>query len=331
MMTWLQAWIRPASKERLDKIWRWLRQVENWKNLAGALGVLGVAVTVGNFWYTTYYSPATSAPTLTLAVSMTRGASHDGLVPITATLSVKNTAKTRVFMLGNVVNVWGLTISARTDESDAAYAADMLNVASEVQSGAHSALEQYAYVRHSSENPHIVYSIVPFLSREIWFDPGEEVTRTFVFHVPEDRYGTLRLYFYAFVGRKSVVLDTVAPNYWSDPETGAISYQHSILRLGGCDYLDATRDDLDTFGLMGTFAVADLAVWPTPTAAPTGKPTQATGDAVPATGGAVTVATAEPEPTATPTVPALVTPSPAPSATPTATAVCPPAPTSRHL
>jgi hypothetical protein len=233
---------------------------ESIKNWVQILSVFGIVTGVVNFWYGTYFEPATRPPQVNVLSSLERGGTRDGMTQITGRVTLRNPSVGRAKIVGSIINVYGERMTQQ-EKTAAAFQRALDIGIRQLDETDGLQVDRHASLRESET----VYASVPL---DGWsLDPGEETARTFVLHVPADGpsgFDVLVVKADFLVGREGDKLDTISVQYAGrmDGDDSVLDRTVYIQQIGGRTVFHTSGDVSRSFGLAETSSVFELALWP---------------------------------------------------------------------
>jgi len=144
---------------------------------------VGAVIGIGQFVYTALYVPTTAAASLSVLVTLEPVGERGGQTILRGTATVRNTAGTRVKVLGSMRTVLGSRI---TDETRSPR-----DFAKDLQKAAETPLLEAR--RYAVEEPSVPVQSGHLFDYGTYLEPNEEIARDVVAYVPKGRFDMARL------------------------------------------------------------------------------------------------------------------------------------------
>lgn len=146
---------------------------------------LGVAIFVWGiyaFFYEKQYVPNHMPPSVVIASSLQKVGETGSLTAIQGTITLKNSSKTRVWILSSLYNAYGLHItpSERNEDEFAKFVQESLGKQDDY------------FPRHFDSSAEVVLAS-KLTSETQWLEPDEEWTEQFPLYVPRGKYDSIEL------------------------------------------------------------------------------------------------------------------------------------------
>lgn len=168
--------------------------------VASSLLSVGAVLSVAQFWNTAVRVPPQAAPSLSIAQGLHPAKSaKKALVAVEGDITLRNTASTKIWIMGAMYNVLGGVAGAPTP-SRAAFAGDVNWMMIHTSPG-------YDLNRHAYKEFTHVVDTGRLIGDLFYLVPGDQQTFHFVIYVPPKRYDYLRLETAVIVAKDTLALD----------------------------------------------------------------------------------------------------------------------------
>jgi hypothetical protein len=164
---------------------------------------VGVLISVGQFWYSSIYLPASAPASLTIELRLEPAGVRDGLLALRGTATIRNTSETKVNTLGSVLQIWGQTVAPKRLNNEEYTRRTRIAVDRNVIfPGRYAGVEKRRLVQHE-----------PLLPASTYFEPRETVTIPILAWVPEDRFQRIHVWATVAVARgRTLAVEGVKPD-----------------------------------------------------------------------------------------------------------------------
>jgi hypothetical protein len=168
--------------------------------VASSLLSVGAILSVAQFWNTAVRVPPAAAPSIAIANELHQAKStKKGLVAVEGDITLRNTASTKIWIMGAMYNVLGGMAGSGTS-SRAQFAGDVDWMMIHTSPG-------YDLDRHAYKTFTHVVDTGRLIADLFYLVPGDQQTFHFVLYVPPERYDFLRLQTSVAVAKDTLALD----------------------------------------------------------------------------------------------------------------------------
>ncbi len=171
-----------------------------------ALGLLGTVASIGQFWYANDYTPSHVGRGIVLTTHLGRVSQNKGIVAVRASIDAENVGNSSVLVLGSAYSFTGEQLFRCFRQSTVKRVAGVFSG----QIPDPQAARFTRYVRN--QQPRLV-TAGKFLGDGLRLDPGQQISKDFIFYVPAGSFQLLALRAQVFVIRSDIRLGIAADDF----------------------------------------------------------------------------------------------------------------------
>lgn len=181
-----------------------------------ALGLLGTVAGIGQFWYANDYTPSHVGRGIVLTTHIARVSKDKGLVAVRASIEAENVGNSSVLVLGSAYSFTGQQLVRCFRSSTVKRVAGVFSG----QLADPQAVRFTRYVRN--DQPRLI-AAGKFLGDGLRLDPGQTLSKDFIFYVPAEAFQLLAMRAQVFVIRSDIRLGIATDDFRKpvlDPDDG---------------------------------------------------------------------------------------------------------------
>lgn len=164
-----------------------------------ALGLLGTAAGLAQFWYANDYSPSHVGGGIVLTTQLERVSVQDGIVTVRATIAAENVGGSSVLVLGSAYSLTGQQLVR-------CFRRATVKRVFGVFSGPLADPQVVRFSRYVGHDQPRLVAAGKFLGDGLRLDPAQKLLKDYIFYVPADRFQLLGLRAQVFVIRSGIKL-----------------------------------------------------------------------------------------------------------------------------